>query len=109
MNLEYLSIVELNERGRAVSRLTDGFRRIRPSRQGIGGGWSQRGWYLLEELTLVPFWSAIDGGIWEISTSYGRFRSSAHIRGRIKADRWPDRGSWSNHRGRCTRHGFGRR
>ena len=63
MSLEYLSIVELNQRGRAVSRWADGFRRIRPGRQGIGGGWCQRGRYLLEELTVVPSGSAIDGGI----------------------------------------------
>ena len=109
MNLEYLSIVELNERGRAVSLWADGFRRIRPSRQGIGGGWCQRGRYLLEELTVVPFGPAIDGGIREISTSYPRFLSRDHIRGRNNVHRWLDKGSWRNHRSRCTRPGLGRR
>ena len=108
MNLEYLSIVELNERGRAVSRWADGFRRIRPSRQGVGGGWCQRGRYLLEELTVVPFGPAIDGGIREISTSYPRFLSRVHIRGRITANRWPEKESWGNHRSRGTKPGFAR-
>ncbi len=109
MNLEYLSIVELNERGRTINRWTGGFRRIRPNSQDIGGGWSQRGRYLLEESTVVPYGPLVDGGTWEIWTSYLRFLSRADIRGRIKVNRWPEKGSWSNHRSRCTKPGSARR
>ena len=109
MNLEYLSIVELNERGRAVISWTDGFRWIRCSNQGIGGGCSQRGRYLQEELTVVPSRCSNDGGIWEISSSYLGVLSRAYIRGRIKVNRWPEKGSWGNHRGRCTKPGSARR
>ena len=109
MILDHLSIVELNERGRAISRLTGRFRRIRPNSQGIGGGCSQPGRYLLEELTVVSYGPLIDGATREISTSYLRFLSRTDIRGRIGVNRWPEKGSWSNHRSRCTKPGSARR
>ena len=83
MILDHLSIVELNERGRAISRLTGRFRRIRPNSQGIGGGCSQPGRHLLEELTVVSYGPLIDGATWEIYTSTLRFLTRTALPGRL--------------------------
>ena len=106
MNLDYLSMVELNERGRAVSRWIVGFRHIRPNRQGMGDGWSHRGRYRLEELTVVPSVSLSDGGICEMSTACPTFRSMANISCRIKVNRWPEKESWNSRRSWFTKSGL---
>ena len=109
MNLDRLSIMEPNERRRAVNRWIGGVCQIQLSSQGIGRELRRRGMYLLDESTVVPFGSSIDGDIWETSISYPRFLSGARIRGRIRVNRWQAEGSWSNPPGRCAKPWFARR
>ena len=109
MNWDHLSIVELNDRAKAVTRWTDASRRIRRSSQDIGGGLSPRGRYLLEELAVVPLVPLINVGNSDNSVWYPRFLLRAHTGGRIKVNCWPEKGSGSNFGSRCMKPGFGRR